>query len=1451
MTANHVARAFVPRRVTRRRRLVAAVLGGVFAACLLGAGAAFAYWTFTDSSNGHTAQAVADVLPQGATPGTPTTTPNPNSSTVSVSFVQASTTAGVPIPASQYTLKRYPAAGGSSVAISASCSGTGTITCTESNVPDGKWQYTDTPTWPAISNWVGTESANSGSVTVDTTPPTVSVTYPANNGNYNSSGWTSGGSTPCGAIATICGQATDATSGISGTSSISLTITESSNGYTWNGSAFQSGSHTFNPTSYTSSTGLWTYGFTSSNFPADGTYSVAVTATDRAGNMWAASSNSFTFDSTAPNAPVITYPAASTVYSSGGTHVWSGNITGTASDNTGGSGVASTQVEIQATSGVNNTKYWNGGNSTWQSTAVFNAASGTGSWTYAFALPADGGYTVTAKSTDNAGNTGTTSSVTTTFDSTAPNAPVITYPAASTVYSSGGTHVWSGNITGTASDNTGGSGVASTQVEIQATSGVNNTKYWNGGNSTWQSTAVFNAASGTGSWTYAFALPADGGYTVTAKSTDNAGNTGTTSSVTTTFDSTAPVNNLTLSGQTGGGSFLSGTTVYYQGSIAGSLTITNALSDSGSGPASSAFPALGGTATGWTHTGGTVTTPTGGPYVSSTFSWSAGTTSGPIEVVTGTDNAGNTNSGTTLTFVKYNTVTFASAGTYGLTVPASTSATTIDFTMLGAGGGSGEQGNSGGGAGGAGGTATGTISVPASATPTNFTVVVGGGGGGGGSGFTAGGAGGAGGAGCAAGGAGGGGGTAAGGGGGGATCIYLQGAPANTIVEIGGGGGGGAYGNASANASGGAGSGGVSGPQTCGTSIGTAGKVGYGTAGGGFGNYGQTVDNASGSLPCTGIVNSLGTGGAAETGSPQAGGNGGNANNAATGSNNASYGGGGNGGSISSGQGAGGGGGGGGQNSGGGGGTGPYQSGAGGGGGGSAYTGGATVNSTNYTVAMSSIGTGTNNGPSGSTGASGGDGSATFTGPGLTVYYMPTVAVSDNLPVQAGSTLTFTATVTGPSGGPTPAGTMGWAITPPGGGSNSCSSTSGPTGSSNVATYTCSISSAVNGTYSATANYPGDSNYSAASGSDTTATVLPVIAYVQSNRAGSSSGAHTQGVVLNNSITAGDTLIAVVDLGTSSSATVTGISGGGVPSTGSGSWTQVAGTGGSSTDGDSEIWYGTVTTTQTGGGTITVTGSTNTAFTMVDVSEWTKIAGVDSSVTCGDTANDGVWSDRQQRERHCRVHHPVGDRRVGHLWSRIHRNKRQHSSNAQRRVLTVLTDCRTGTFFHVGLWRLPHRDQCHERSDLVVVQQGTLFLSRGCLYTLIDRRPVHCRGSNALSDKMDSVSEFLVLDLDSIDERLLDYLDEDQPGDRTARAKAARDRGQISEGASGGGGGTGPKQLRRGRRRRVGICWRDHRQWHQLHRQHEQHRYSNQRWSWWRHWVERWGTVRRALPARA
>ena len=89
----------------------------------------------------------------------------------------------------------------------------------------------------------------------------------------------------------------------------------------------------------------------------------------------------------------------------------------------------------------------------------------------------------------------------------------------------------------------------------------------------------------------------------------------------------------------------------YYGSVAGSFTITNTLTDTGSGPTSSTFPTLSGTTTGWTHTLSTASTPAGGPYASNTFSWGANTTSSPTETVTDTDNAGNTNTGTTLTFV--------------------------------------------------------------------------------------------------------------------------------------------------------------------------------------------------------------------------------------------------------------------------------------------------------------------------------------------------------------------------------------------------------------------------------------------------------------------------------------------------------------------------------------------------------------------------------------------------------------------------------------------------------------------------------------------------------------------------------------------------------------------------------------------------------------------------------
>ena len=79
-----------------------------------------------------------------------------------------------------------------------------------------------------------------------------------------------------------------------------------------------------------------------------------------------------------------------------------------------------------------------------------------------------------------------------------------------------------------------------------------------------------------------------------------------------------------------------------------------------------------------------------------------------------------------------------------------------------------------------------------------------------------------------------------------------------------------------------------------------------------------------------------------------------------------------------------------------------------------------------------------------------------------------TTVVTDNAPVSAGGTLTFTATVTATSGflltGP-----VSWALTGPGSPSCATAAISGTTA-------TCTINNAAAGSYSATATYNGDSN---------------------------------------------------------------------------------------------------------------------------------------------------------------------------------------------------------------------------------------------------------------------------------------------------------------------------------------------------------------------------------------
>jgi hypothetical protein len=115
-------------------------------------------------------------------------------------------------------------------------------------------------------------------------------------------------------------------------------------------------------------------------------------------------------------------------------------------------------------------------------------------------------------------------------------------------------------------------------------------------------------------------------------------------------DTTAPLNAISISDVTGDAA-RTDETIYYRGLAPGSFTLTDTLTDTGSGPASSRTSALTDPSSGWTHAPSTTSTPTGGPYVSGVFSWIAGTTGTVGETVHGRDLAGN-ESAVTLSLVE-------------------------------------------------------------------------------------------------------------------------------------------------------------------------------------------------------------------------------------------------------------------------------------------------------------------------------------------------------------------------------------------------------------------------------------------------------------------------------------------------------------------------------------------------------------------------------------------------------------------------------------------------------------------------------------------------------------------------------------------------------------------------------------------------------------------------------
>ncbi len=233
-------------------------------------------------------------------------------------------------------------------------------------------------------------------------------------------------------------------------------------------------------------------------------------------------------------------------------------------------------------------------------------------------------------------------------DATPPTS-AITFPVASGAYNSAG---WGAGCTsavcGTATDNVGGSGVASVEVSVRGPGGL----YWNG-SSFGSAAEVKTAATGTTSWAlgfpasnFALAGGGDGTYVVRSYATDNATNAQSPgTSVTFVVDNTAPTDSLSLATSPAPvGVFTSGSTLYYTNNVAGSFRLVDTVTDTLSGPASATFTA----APSWSHGLETVAGGVGSgqtiAYTSTSYSWGVGGAAPGAQATSSKDVAGNSSS---------------------------------------------------------------------------------------------------------------------------------------------------------------------------------------------------------------------------------------------------------------------------------------------------------------------------------------------------------------------------------------------------------------------------------------------------------------------------------------------------------------------------------------------------------------------------------------------------------------------------------------------------------------------------------------------------------------------------------------------------------------------------------------------------------------------------------------
>ncbi|ATC63703.1 hypothetical protein CMV30_06905 [Nibricoccus aquaticus] len=307
------------------------------------------------------------------------------------------------------------------------------------------------------------------------------------------------------------------------------------------------------PTSVTDGTAIAS-GLTSTTYQqtglADGTYYYALFALDTSGNISVAATATATVDTVAPVAPSA--PDLATASDSGSSNT--DNITSVTTPTFTGTAEANSTVELLR------------GGTTSLGTAT---ANGSGNWTLALGTAlAQGTYSITAKATDSAGNTGAASSaLSVTIDTTASAAPALTAITNDTGASA------TDRITSDTTLILSGTGIANETITVFR-------------NAAQIGTATVNG-SGIWSFDYTATTLAAGTHTFTATTTDIAGNTSVLSAAflveIDTATPSAPVI-TTMSNDTGASAtdgITSDNTLVFGGTAEANATVT--LSRSGLG----------------------------------------------------------------------------------------------------------------------------------------------------------------------------------------------------------------------------------------------------------------------------------------------------------------------------------------------------------------------------------------------------------------------------------------------------------------------------------------------------------------------------------------------------------------------------------------------------------------------------------------------------------------------------------------------------------------------------------------------------------------------------------------------------------------------------------------------------------------------------------------------------